>query len=277
MSYNLAVRDIQRLLAAAGYYKGGIDGDAGPKTYAAADAIVSKHPARLTAQDMTPARRLVAAAQLVLAFAGYEPGAIDGYAGHNTVEAFNAWEYERAHGKPESLDREAGLFDGTPDTTPKGAPALLWPRQADLVRFYGPVGTNQTRVELPYTMRLAWNPSEEVKSFSCHEKVREPMSRIFVNTLKHYGERRVRELRLDLFGGCLNVRKMRGGSSYSTHSWGIAVDLDPENNQLRWGRDRATFARDDFDAFWRIVEAEGALSLGRARNYDWMHFQFARL
>ena len=68
---------------------------------------------------------------------------------------------------------------------------------------------------------------------------------------------------------------MRGGSRKSTHAWGIAVDLDPENNRLRWGCDRALFARNEYKAFWEIVEDHGATSLGRSANYDWMHFQFA--
>ena len=84
-------------------------------------------------------------------------------------------------------------------------------------------------------------------------------------------------LGLDLFGGCFNYRPMRGGTALSMHSWGIAYDGDPERNQLRWGRDRAEFAKPAFDPFWAIVEAHGAVSLGRARNYDWMHFQFANL
>ena len=63
----------------------------------------------------------------------------------------------------------------------------------------------------------------------------------------------------------------------SMHAWGIAVDLDPINNQLRWGKDRASFARPEFEPFWKIVEANGATSLGRAQNRDWMHYQFAGL
>lgn len=267
---HLSTRDVQRLLTAAGYYNGGIDGDAGPKTLTAVDRILSSHVRELTDRDMNPRRRMVAAAQLVLKHAGYEPGAIDGYSGHNTHEAFNAWAYQQEHGKAETFrDFDGGLFDKRDDDT--------WPVQADVLRFYGPVGKNQTRVRLPYKMRLAWNTSETVSSFSCHEKVADAMGGIFARTFDAYGYDRIKALGLDLFGGCLNVRKMRGGSSWSMHSWGIAVDLDPANNQLRWGRDRAKFAKPEYDEFWRIVEAAGAVSLGRARNYDWMHFQFAHL
>ena len=39
----------------------------------------------------------------------------------------------------------------------------------------------------------------------------------------------------------------------------------------------AVFSGPEYDAFWSIVEKEGAFSLGRERNYDWMHFQFATL
>jgi len=84
---------------------------------------------------------------------------------------------------------------------------------------------------------------------------------------------KIKELRLDLFGGCLNVRKMRGGSSWSMHSWGIAVDLDPDKNQLTWGKDRASFAKSEYDPFWKIVADEGWTSLGKAENRDWMHFE----
>lgn len=147
-----------------------------------------------------------------------------------------------------------------------------------MVAFYGPVGENQTSLILPYTLKLAWDSSVTVKKITCHKKVSASLYTIFEKTLKVYGEKDLRKLRLDVFGGCLNVRKMRGSAtSWSIHSWGAAIDLDPDNNQLRWGRDRATFARKEYDEFWKIVEAEKWLSLGRARNMDYMHFQAALL
>ena len=90
-----------------------------------------------------------------------------------------------------------------------------------------------------------------------------------------YAFQEIQRLRLDLWGGCLNVRTMRGGTRYSLHSWGIAVDYDPERNRLKWGRDRAAFAQPEYDPWWRLWEEEGWVSLGRHRNFDWMHIQAA--
>lgn len=271
--FALSARDYQRLFAAAGYYGGKIDGDIGPKTREAAEKIMGNHPSRIPGGKLTDARKLAIAAQLVLHFAGHEPGEIDGYVGHNTAEAFNGWEYERNHGKREDLGRDADVF--RVDTKADKAKSD-WPRQKDLMRFYGTVGTNQTRLTFPYPMRLAWDVKAKVKTTQCHEKVHDAMLGVFTRVYEEYGDD-VTKLGLDLWGGCLNVRKMRGGSSWSTHSWGIAWDIDPANNQLRWNRTRARLARKEYEAYWRIVEAAGALSLGRARDFDWMHAQFARL
>ncbi len=153
----------------------------------------------------------------------------------------------------------------------------VFPLQKDVPEFYGRVGLNQDKVDLPYKMKLAWDTSITIKRFSCHEKVVTPMQAIFKDVLDHYGLEEIQRLGLDLFGGCLNVRKMRGGSSYSMHAWGIAVDLDPIRNQLRWNSDKAEFARKEYIPFWEIVEKHGATSLGIERDFDWMHFQFARL
>jgi hypothetical protein len=70
---------------------------------------------------------------------------------------------------------------------------------------------------------------------------------------------------------------MRGGTKWSTHSWGIAIDYDPERNRLNWGRDKASFAKPEYGDWWKIWEKEGWVSLGRTRNFDWMHIQAAKL
>jgi hypothetical protein len=154
-----------------------------------------------------------------------------------------------------------------------------WPKQDynSMVDFYGPVGENQIKLEVPYKLKLAWAPSTTLSRITCNQKVSQSLGIIFDNTLKTYGEKDIEKLRLNMFGGCLNVRKMRGGSAWSIHSWGAAIDLDPDNNQLKWASPKATFSKKEYEPFWKIVEAEGWTSLGRRRNYDWMHFQAAYL
>ena len=154
-----------------------------------------------------------------------------------------------------------------------------WPKQNydSMLEFYGPVGENQIPLQLPYQLKLAWEPTTTLSRITCHEKVAASLYKIFDNTLSTYGPKDIEKLKLNLFGGCLNVRKMRGGSSWSIHSWGAAVDLDPDNNRLRWDNTRASFAKQEYEPFWDIVEQEGWISLGRRRNYDWMHFQAAQI
>jgi hypothetical protein len=153
-----------------------------------------------------------------------------------------------------------------------------WPKQdyASMVKFYGPVGENQIQIQLPYEMVLAWEPTV-VKRITCHEKVAQTMVKIFTNLLGEYGYDKIHELGIDRFGGMLNVRKMRGGSSWSIHSWGAACDLNPEKNQLKQNHTTARFAKPEYKPMWKIILAEGATSLGLSRDYDWMHFQLADL
>lgn len=261
---------VQQALSALGFPPGPLDGVLGKKTLAAVDLALDQTPG---AGGWTDARRFVAVEQLLYKARGIEVGTIDGLVGPQTEYAREVYAARLRGDKTVETwrDNEAGAPAGT------GNAKAWWPRQSDVQAFYGKPGSSLVSLTLPYPMRLAWDRSTEVKSFQCHAKVVDAFGRIFRLTLASYGQSAITNLRLDLFGGCFNIRKMRGGSALSMHSWGIAVDIDPERNQLKWGRDKATLDGPEYDAWWKIVEAEGMISLGRARNYDWMHFQAARL
>lgn len=215
-------------------------------------------------------RLLIGCIQVICMKNDINTGEVDGYWGNKTAGAWSKLlaKCGMAEAKVE-VDMNVSVKKGFNN----------WPRQnySSMVNYYGPVGKNQTSLILPYPMVLAWDLDRKVTKMTCHSKVKDSLETILKNVLGHYGLEKIKQLRLDRFGGCLNVRKMRGGSSWSIHSWGAAIDLDPDRNRLRWGRDKAYFARSEYEPFWKIVEAEGWTSLGRKRNYDWMHFQAANL
>lgn len=248
-----------------------VDGVPGRNTMRAVDAVLGEHAKG--SDDWSDARKLVAIEQWIYKENDIEVGGIDGLVGEQTRYARRVFD-DKLRGKNDEAtfrDKDEPVVD----TKPTNADA--WPKQADCTSFFGSVGANQTSLVMPFPLRIAWAPDQQVQKVSCHSKVRFPLERIWKRTLDRYGYDRLKALRLDMFGGCLNVRRMRGGSSWSMHSWGIAWDIDPDRNQLRWGRDKASLDAPDYEPFWRFVEEEGAVSLGRARNFDWMHFQFARL
>jgi hypothetical protein len=107
----------------------------------------------------------------------------------------------------------------------------------------------------------------------CHRLAHDKFKAVFTEILQVYGYERIVELGIDLFGGCFNFRAMRGGTAPSRHSWGIAIDLDPERNQLKETSKTARFARPEYKKMIDIFYKHGFISLGREKNFDWMHFE----
>lgn len=128
-------------------------------------------------------------------------------------------------------------------------------------------------IKLPYPMRLAWDKNTTVKTMRCHQLVQGNFIAVFNDLLSHYGYEEIKRLGIDLFGGCFNFRAMRGGSDYSRHSWGIAIDLDPERNLLNETKRTARFARPEYKPMIDIFYKHGFVSLGVEKDYDWMHFE----
>lgn len=263
----LSIADAQHVLRDAGVYTGPIDGDNGPLTRQAVARVEQQE--EVDWGTRTSPRRLFSAMQAVLKREGYDPGDIDGYPGYSTAEAFEDW---RARGR--RVFRRP-----SPVSRSEAPPAFRYPAEDRMGEYYGPpAGSDASagRIAFPLPFRLAWNPDEQVPRAACHRLLSVAFTSVFADAARHYGEIEYRRLGLDLWGGCYNPRRKRGGTSWSTHAWGAAFDLDPERNQLRWGADVARFARSEYDAWWRIVEVHGLTSLGRTADYDWMHVQAAR-
>jgi hypothetical protein len=262
-------RSVQRALATAGFYRGEIDGDYGPASKAAARARVGEaltgNPAKLKLGLWPDARIRVAVEQIMMRDLGFYTGAVDGISGPATQAGLEKWQ-DHLTFHVDSPNPAAGV--------PK---AVVWPRQAEVERFFGKPGENQVRLKTPYPLYLDWALSEKLSGFQCHEKIHDAALRVLKRVLEHYGEAKIHELGLDQFGGCLNVRKMRNGSAWSMHAWGIAIDWDADRNQLRETSRTARMARPEYAPFLDLWEEEGFISLGRARNFDWMHVQAARL
>jgi len=265
--------DIQRLLKAGGRYSGDLDGDLGPKSREAIDGLLTSRSGEVSGNwaYWGTQRRGIAALQLILKHAGFpDVGAIDGLVGPSTIQAYTEWNHLQSTGSHPAPWR--------PDDTPEEdtGPPPGWGRQRDMDRRYGPAGGPQCtagKVDLPFPMRIAWDRSSTIRRFSCHEDVAQSAERVYVRVASAYSPEAISELGLDLFGGCYNYRNKRGGATLSTHAYGLAIDTDPERNQLRWNASRARLARPDAEEWWRCWEAEGWLSLGRARDFDWMHVQ----
>jgi len=261
---NSRIEIAQQILKDKGLYTGKIDGDAGPKTQAALD----KFPGMNITWGVE--RKIIACIQLACKSLGIDVGIIDGRWGPATSEATDQYLYYKEHNAMRAPWR--------PEERETPANASNWPKAytSAFDSFYGPVGdSNLVRITFPYQMKLAWAPYSKVTSTLVHKKVAESAVRVLEKVLAHYGETKIAELKLNVFGGCYNKRPIRGGTKWSMHSWGVAFDFDPSRNQLKWGSDKASFAGPQYDAWWQFWEDEGWTSLGRERNFDWMHVQAA--
>jgi hypothetical protein len=151
---------------------------------------------------------------------------------------------------------------------------------------------NLVEVELPYRMKIAWDLDEYVTHINFHKLGAHALeqalnaaynqARILVKAkfgLNHdsiYFDEKTRlylsDRRLDLYGGAYNYRTMRTNPNIlSTHSWGIAIDIDPAHNmQGNAGKIPEWFGKcfEDAGFVW------GKRWSSKIR--DTMHFEFTR-
>jgi|SRR6185312_2147683 len=82
-------------------------------------------------------------------------------------------------------------------------------------------------IQLPYPMTLAWDKTKQVTHMRCHKLMMPIFSDVFSQIL-----RQGLSSLASLFGGCFMYRPERASHRLSVHSWGIAIDLNPETNKM---------------------------------------------
>ena len=120
------------------------------------------------------------------------------------------------------------------------------------------------RAELPFSVPLAWDTSKKVSAIRCHKLIAPLIEAVFQEIATEGLLRSVKT-----YGGGYVFRPKRGAVKPSTHSWGIAIDLNPNTNAMG--------ATGDMDPqLVKLFERHGFVWGGRwaGRNKDPMHFQY---
>ncbi len=78
---------------------------------------------------------------------------------------------------------------------------------------------------LPFPLKLAWDPTQSITRITCHRLLTSIFPATFDRIQQHGLQASVTS-----FGGCFAFRPQRTGNKLSSHSWGIAIDLNSESN-----------------------------------------------
>lgn len=155
---------------------------------------------------------------------------------------------------------ELKAYYGDPDAGHDGVPDRVWELE------------NLERFSPPYRMVLAWDKARALNSITCHKRCASSLMKILENIRDHYGtQAKIEEARMHLYGGAYNFRLMRGSTKLSMHSYGCAIDLDPEANRMGlWYQEESGMMP---KAVVKIFEAEGWHWGGLWKRPDAMHFE----
>jgi D-alanyl-D-alanine carboxypeptidase len=149
-----------------------------------------------------------------------------------------------------------------------------FPAQDNVTAFYGKHGepggfSPPTKtIVLPFPI---FYEGQKVTKLSPHEKCADSLLRVFERlAIAFPTEEARRAAGLLAYDGLYNPRKMRGGTSWSMHSWAIAVDFNAgkNGNKTAWPS-IAVMPLEVMECFAR----EGWTSAGAFWGRDAMHFQ----
>lgn len=155
-----------------------------------------------------------------------------------------------------------------------------WPLQSELRKKFGTPDyggkfkQHMTKVNLPYTM---WMDDTKITSCwmnkICADSLVRVLTHVWDANERDYDK--IKAQQLHIFSGAWNIRNMRGGSSLSTHAYGLAIDIAAPYNMLgkKPGYNKYSFTEDSLIV--KAFKAEGWVWGGPWSRPDGMHFQAA--
>jgi hypothetical protein len=99
------------------------------------------------------------------------------------------------------------------------------------------------------------------KRIYCNRDLVDPLKKAFKALIETGAVKELRD-----YAGCFNIRMKTGGKTLSTHAWGLAVDLNPSDNQ--YGK-KPHFS----EKFVQCFESNGFVWGGRWKIPDGMHYE----
>lgn len=149
--------------------------------------------------------------------------------------------------------------------------------QAQLKAKYGnPCDVkNLVTVTLPFPLKLSW-ANQYTNKIQVHKSIATNIVKVFQEILDAYGLDKIKELGINIYGGAYNCRQMRTSKAWSVHSFGLAIDLDPQRNGLNVPFLKSQFSKLEYKKMHEIFYKYGFVNLGIEANMDSMHFQVAQ-
>ncbi len=134
-----------------------------------------------------------------------------------------------------------------------------------------------TRVELPFKLRIDWNMRQSTNKITVHRDCAASLEAALIAVRAHYGDDEMARLGINRYAGAYNKRLIRGGTAWSMHAYGCAIDFYSKPNGLRTRCPEALFCGAEYQDFLDIMQDHEWLPAIRLWGADAMHFQRARI
>ena len=210
---------------------------------------------------------------------GFGPVEVDGLSGAETRKAYNAYIASRT-------SKTAVVKAGVKAAVKTAAGYIKPPTPWGKIKTFGPHGIKNGytppmgKVTVPWKMHLYKTSGRVVKTITCHKLIVDPLQDFLNELYEVLGDEGIKKYGFNLFYGCYNPRKSRGGSTMSDHAWAIAIDwnFSANGNHHNW-KPGARAANGTYEFTKEIVALakKYGFTVGfsnGSRRRDMMHFAY---